>query len=491
MTEDKKELTFQYECRHYLRSKSLEKLRTYGRSIGVNRSAAKNKGLLIEDIIGVLSGRLEPTYTKRGAPVLNDSVDPQIPERIKQIYEEVFGVVLPVDAFDIYAEYQKMLQNPNRMIVEESERELREKGTSFLPKTGQLQEMEGVYYLLPLDGKDNGERVVMHAEMAARYELQNGDIISGDAAQGQTAFILSTIAEINGKPIESYQPVSAPNALPSEPRQTLYLYDGKRANFDGCKYLEWLAPVRKGQRCCIIAPPKTGKSRLLQAMAQGALALNENTVCLALLVDQPLESVGVFARFIPQDNLIYTTYDDEADRQLFLADFALNRARRLAASGKDVVLFVDSFNGIAKAFNDTDRSVGGKTLPCGLETKTLQYIKKYLSEAGYMENRGSLTIVGTATAATGNPFDDIITAEITPVLNHEIRLSENMAFKRLYPALDKAQIHVDRRVWTAEEEGRNALADRYLALYGAENLLSLVLNAQTVEELEKALCAAL
>ena len=100
MTEDKKELTYQYACKHYLRSKSLEKLRAYGRSIGVNRSAAKNKDVLIDDIVGVLSGRLEPTYTKRGAPVLNDSVDPQIPETIKKIYEEKLQNKLPVLTLD-------------------------------------------------------------------------------------------------------------------------------------------------------------------------------------------------------------------------------------------------------------------------------------------------------------------------------------------------------------------------------------------------------
>ncbi len=485
MTEEKKELAFQYACKHFLRSKSLEKLRAYGRSIGVNRSAAKKKDVLIEDIVGVLSGRLEPKYTKRGAPVLNDSVDPQIPERIKQIYEEIFDVVLSNQTQDLYSEYKSLIQPPNRLMVEESEYELRQKGTVFLTKTGQVQQMDGVYYLLPLDCRDNGESVVMHAELIARYALQDGDVVTGEAAQGEKAYILSTVSEINGESIATFQKGNDTKGLSCEPTQPLYLYDGERANFDGCKYLEWLAPIRKGQRCCVIAPPKTGKSRLLQEIAQAVQILNPQSSVFALLVDQAPEAIGQFARFIPQGNLLYTTYDDAAERQVFVADFILNRAKRLVAQGKDVVLIVDSFNGIAKAYNDTDESLGGKTLPCGLESKTLQYIKKYLAAAGCVENQGTLTIIGTATTETGNPFDDIIAAEIAPIVNHEIRLNENMAYKRVYPALDRTKIHVERREWTAEEERRARLVDRYLTERDGENLLQAVLSSSNVEEFEK------
>ncbi len=146
---------------------------------------------------------------------------------------------------------------------------------------------------------------------------------------------------------------------------------------------------------------------------------------------------------------------------------------------------MDSFNGLAKAFNDTDESGGGKTLPCGLETKTLKYLKKYLASAGCVDGNGTLTIIGTATTETGNPFDDIIAAEISPIVNHEIRLNEQMAFKRMYPALDRTQIHVERRAWTTEEENRIALADQYLTQYNAESLLQVVLDSEESEEFEK------
>ena len=489
--EDKKELTFQYACKHYLRSKSLDKLRSYGRLIGVSRSTAKNKDALIEDIVGVLSGRLEPTYTKRGAPVLNDSVDPQIPDTIEKIYAEIFGVDKPVDSFDFYNEYQNLQQNPNRIIVEEPEHDLRQEGVTFAIKTGQLQQIDGVYYLLPLDCKDNGERIVMHAEVVVRYGLMNGDVITCEAAQGESAFIVSSVLEINGESVATFVRENTENAFPCEPTEVLNLYNGERITLASCKYLEWLAPIRKGQRCAIIATPKTGKTRLLQEIAQAVQSLNPKTVVLMLLVDQQPEIVGQFAQFIPRENLLYTSYDDEPDRQIFIAEFILNRAKRLSESGKDVVLLVDSFNGLAKAFNDTDASAGGKTLPCGLESKTLQYIKKYLVSARYIEKKGSLTIIGTATTETGNPFDNIIAAEISPIVNHEIRLNEQMALKRMYPALDKTQIHVERRVWTAEEENRIALADQYLAQYNAESLLQVVLDSAEIEEFEKRMKAAL
>lgn len=491
MIDEKKELTYQYACKHYLRSKSLEKLRTFGRSIGVNRSTAKNKDTLIEDIVGVLSGRLEPKYTKKGAPVLNNSVDPDIPERIKLIYEEIFGVPLHIEAFEFFDEYKKMLENPNRMVVEEQEYELRQNGVAFTTKTGQVKQMNGVYYLLPLDCKDNGENVVMHAEIVARYGLLDGDVVTCDVAQGQSAFIVSVVTEINGEPIATFIRKKEENSFPYEPTQALTLYDGVRGSYPSCKYLEWLAPVRKGQRCAIIAPPKTGKSRLLQEIAHSVQILNPQTTVLALLIDQPLESVGQFAQFLPRENLLYTTYDEEADRQVFVAEFVLNRAKRLAECGKDVLLIVDSLNGLAKAFNDTDDSVGGKTLPCGLESKTLQYMKKYLSSARSFGTEGSLTVIGAVTTATGNPFDDIIAAEIAPIVNYEVRLNETMAYKRLYPALDKSNIYVERRTWSANEERRNALVTQYLSKHDAETLLRTVLEASDDKEFDKRIQAAL
>ena len=491
MTEDKKELTYQYACKHYLRSKSLEKLRAYGRSIGVNRSAAKNKDVLIDDIVGVLSGRLEPTYTKRGAPVLNDSVDPQIPETIKKIYEEIFDVVLPTESLDFYREYQKIKENPNRLLVEEPEHALRENGVAFTTKIGQVQQIQGVYYVLPLDGKDNGESVVMHGITVAQHGLLDGDVVTCEVAQGQSAFIVSNVLEINGESTATFTRKENTSAFPSEPTQALSLYDGERVNFVSCKYLQWLAPIRKGQRCCVIAPPKTGKTHLLQDLAFGVQTLNADTTVLVLLIEQTLETVGQFARFIPQENLLYTTYDDEAERQVFLANFILNRAKRLAESGKDVVLFVDSFNGLAKAFNDTEESVGGKTLPCGLETKTLQYLKKYIASSYCIEGQGTLTIIGTATVNTGNPFDDIITAEIAPIANHEIRLSEEMAFKRVYPALDRTQICVQRRVWTEKEQEKNTLVNQYLSKNSAETLLQTVICSNNLAEFENRIKAML
>ena len=272
--------------------------------------------------------------------------------------------------------------------------------------------------------------------------------------------------------------------MPVEPTKPLPIYDDNRVDFSSCKYLEWLAPIRKGQRCGVIAPPKTGKTRLLQEIAQGVQALNPQVEVFALLVDQSPETIGQFSRFIPQDNLLYTTYDDDADRQVFVAEFLLNRLKRMAEMGRDVVVIVDSFNGISKAFNDTENSLGGKTLPCGLESKTLQYIKKYISSAGCIEGKGTITMIGSVMTETGNPFDDIIAAEIAPIVNYEIRLSDKMAYKRVYPALDKTKICVERRDCSMAEENRAMLAEQYIARFDAEKLLQAVVDSKTIDEFE-------
>ena len=134
---------------------------------------------------------------------------------------------------------------------------------------------------------------------------------------------------------------------------------------------------------------------------------------------------------LPTEQFLYTTYEDAPERQVFVADFLLQRAKSLADSGHDVLVLVDSFNALAHAYNDTDASVGGRTFACGIESKTIHYLKKYFGCARCLEKGGSITMIGALSEGTGNAADDLISAELSAVENLHIQLSDELAVKHI------------------------------------------------------------
>jgi transcription termination factor Rho len=182
--------------------------------------------------------------------------------------------------------------------------------------------------------------------------------------------------------------------------------------------------------------------------------LNPAAEVMLLLVDQSYEMLSEFHRAFGDLNFLYTTYEDDVDRQVFVADYILKRAKRYAESGKDVVLFVDSLTALAHAFNDTEASMGGKTLPCGLEVKTIHYLKKYFGAARSLEKGGSITIIGALVVDTGDPMDDVLARELFEIATLELVLNSQLATKRIYPAIDfeKSRGKYNTKIKTSEEE---------------------------------------
>ena len=269
------------------------------------------------------------------------------------------------------------------------------------------------------------------------------------------------------------------------PFERLQVYEPNKFSKIEHKFTQWLTPLGKGQRGLIISSPKAGKTQYLYSLAQAVKGLNPTVETYVLLVDQAPETVSAFRKLVGDDNLLYTTYDDDPDRQIFVADFLMKRAKCQVESGKDVVVFVDSFNALARAYNDTDESAGGKTFANGLESKTIHYIKKYLGAARQTEKKGSLTILGSVTVGTGNPADEMIATELSTVANLEIRLSDALAYKRVFPALDVALVHCkqEENLRTKEEMLLNQeLRKNYLSEHSAEELLSVLEHAQTIDD---------
>ncbi len=456
-------------CQLYLFGLSLGDLRSYGRTIGVSRPTAKKKEDLIADIIGILTGTMQPIpVSKQGAPVKNDRVDDRIPAKIAQLVNMFFSSGAKA------SEKQVTTREPRCEFGVESPSSKANVSKEIV--YGQVDCVDEAYYLLPVDFSEDEEKIVIPQNLVNQKKLRAGDILSC-RIRVKTTRSVAEILTING--------VSA-SLLPPRPRfdECMAYSSSQRLRFLGgehnavaLKFIEWLLPMTKGQRGCVISAPKAGKTQLILQIASAVTELNENLRVYTLLVDQSPETVSEFQRELGRERLFYTTYDDEPERQTRVANLLLHRLKRKAEMGEDVLLLVDSLSALARAYNATEESSGGKTLSCGLEMKTLHYLKKYFGAARCLDKGGSITILGAIASDTGNPFDDVVCAELASLASYEIRLNDQMATRRIFPALDLTSVSVKRSELVRserEEEIDYLLRNEGLPAIEAEGLLQLL-----------------
>ncbi len=487
---------YREEARQYLSSLGLGDLRNYGRQVGVVRPTTINKKELIETILGILTGELEPiSVSNQGAPVKNGRVDERILQTMSELKAKYFTnaimIDVPVPEYDFKAEYEKMIKNAPTLRACDPSIDKLDK-ISDAVSWGQVEERNGKYYVLPVDGSFAELPMLIPQSLAEEKELREGDIITyytRTTCAGETS--IDSVVTVNE--LWTATPPARPRFedCPVRPlREKIRLYDGEREGEVALKYMEWLLPLGKGQRGCLISPPKAGKTKLLLQIARAARERNDGLEVYALLVEQAPEAIREFQLLLPKERLFYTTYEDDADRQVFTADFLLKRLKRRVEKGKDVLLLVDSLNNLARAYNDTEESSGGKTLSCGLEIKTVRYIKKFFGAARALEGYGSLTILGAVSADTGNPVDDVLRAELSAQANYQILLDNELATRRIYPALDvnaTAATSAEGLKTEREEEFDFYLRGEVLPKIRAEEFLKILSETKTYEELVKRL----
>ncbi len=491
-TKDKMKM-FRTDCRLYLASLGISDLRAYGRAVGVSRPTAKKKEELIEDVVDILSGNLQPiSISRQGAPVKNDRVDERILQHIAELQAEYFPKPekQEIPKFDYQKELAAMRKRTTTLMFASPEEEER----GFLSKIvsiGQVAKIGEEYRLLPIHLTEPDKPTHIPIELIQKECLQEGDILTCQNREKQAYATVAKILTINGMPRNAVgKTIPFEDCLVDTPRTRIRLYDKEKYHSVSHKFVEWLMPLAKGHRGCIIAPPKAGKTYLLLQLAEAAKALNPEIEVLALLVDQSPESIGQFRAVIGHEQLYFTTYEDDVEQQVQMADLLLQRIKRMLENKKEVLLIVDSLNSLAHAFNQTEASAGGKTLAGGLEMKTVRYIKKYFGTARCLRQGGSLTLLGSVSAGTGNPVDDILCAELSAQANYEIRLCEELSRRRVYPALDFLATHArqsDMLQSQQEIEVDAMLRNVTLPKIGAERLLSLLEESDSYEEfLQKA-----
>lgn len=468
---------FQLECKAYLFTLGIGDLRAYGREIGVARPTTKNKDDLIEDIVSILSGKLAPiTVSKLGAPIKNDHVDERIPAKIKEIKR----------AHSFTAPKEPLEEEAIRFNAPIEERIIN-RNISNTSAVGQIVAFEEGYYVVPLNYNKKSEMVLVDDDFIKTLELREGDIVEFYARllPGEE-MIVDHISKVNHQPIATS--IRRPN-FEDTPIATsikrIRLFDEKRYIATSLKYLEWLLPLTMGKRGCIIAPHKAGKTKLLLQIAEAASVLNPELEVYVLLLEQSPETIEAFKNKVLEERVFYTTYDDDSDRNVLLADFLLNRLKRKAESGKDVLLIVDSLSILVRAYNDMEEAVMGKTLSNGLREKTVRYLRKYFGSARCLKNFGSIAILGGVNQGTENPWEDAVCAEISSLANYEIRLSGDLARKHIFPAIDFGDSTVrDYEILQSAEEQKidRLIRGMLLPNAGAEGLLELLVNSSNYQD---------
>ena len=482
------------DCKAFLSKENVHVLRPYARGIGVEEPTKKNKEQLIEHIIGVLGGTIEPVeVSRRGAPVKNKFVPPEFLTRmheIKMTYLNVLnsekGIVYTDDlnAPD-YVIKPRDNDDSGILVFQDDSQEHEE---HFAPiYRGQLVFLDKVAQLVPLDCQNDGEIIILSNRLVKENDLREGDVVTCRAKKKDEVLIATTILTINEIVVDTFTRVHFNTAEVAYPTKFLSFIKEGRKNTVFDKYMQWFAPVKKGQRACIIAPPKAGKTTLTYDLVKSVSACNPKAYVLVLLVDQSPETVSKFRMIAPRDEFVYTTYEDEPERQVFVGDFLLQRAKRYAEMGRDVVLIVDSLSGLAHAYNETEDSLGGKTLAGGMESKTIHYLKKYFGSARVFANGGSLTILGVLSSATGNPADDVLVTEMKAIASVDIMLDSQLAMKRIYPAVMPTLTHVSAEDDETFTQTDFMLRQNFLPKHGIEGLLKLLQSVETQDELIKKL----
>ena len=280
------------------------------------------------------------------------------------------------------------------------------------------------------------EDVYVSPSQIRRFNMKTGDLVSGITRKpkdNEKFRALLYVKKINGDDpdIASKRP-KFDNLTPTYPLERFRL---ERSKSDlSMRLIDLISPIGKGQRGLIVAPPKAGKTILLQKMAQSIIANHPDTEVIVLLIDERPEEVTEMKRSIDAE-VIYSTFDELPSHHIQVAEMVIERAKRLVEQKKDVVILLDSLTRLARAYN-LEVPSSGRTLSGGLDPGALHKPKRFFGATRNIEEGGSLTILATALVETGSRMDDVIFEEFKGTGNMELSLSRKLSEKRIFPAVD-------------------------------------------------------
>ncbi|ODV12039.1 MAG: transcription termination factor Rho [Thiobacillus sp. SCN 64-317] len=285
----------------------------------------------------------------------------------------------------------------------------------------------------------NTDDIYVSPSQIRRFNLHTGDKIEGEIRtpkDGERYSAMTKLDLINGEPPEaSKNKILFENLTPLHPDKPLKLErDIKAEENITSRVIDIVAPIGKGQRGLLVAPPKSGKTVMLQHIAHAITSNHPDVVLFVLLIDERPEEVTEMSRTV-RGEVVASPFDDPASRHVQVAEMVIERAKRLVEHKKDVVILLDSITRLARAYN-TVQPASGKVLTGGVDANALQKPKRFFGAARNIEEGGSLTILATTLVDTGSRMDDVIYEEFKGTGNLEIHLDRKMAEKRQYPAIN-------------------------------------------------------
>jgi len=275
-----------------------------------------------------------------------------------------------------------------------------------------------------------------------RFSLRTGDTVEGEIRapkDGERYFALLKVNKINfDDPDKVRHRIRFDNLTPLYPDEKFVLDGDNPKNKDfTTRIVDLTAPIGKGQRALIVAPPRTGKTMMLQSIAHAITENNKGVYLIVLLIDERPEEVTDMQRSVDGE-VISSTFDEPATRHVQVADMVIEKAKRLVEHGHDVVILLDSITRLARAYNTVVPS-SGKVLTGGVDSNALQRPKRFFGAARNVEEGGSLSIIATALIDTGSRMDEVIFEEFKGTGNSEIVLDRKLADKRTFPSMDIAK----------------------------------------------------
>ena len=316
-------------------------------------------------------------------------------------------------------------------------------------KAGEQVFADGVLEILPdgfgfLRSPDTSytastDDIYISPSQVRRFNLHTGDMIEGEVRtpkDGERYFALTKLDSVNGgSPEQNKHKVLFENLTPLFPTQQLRLEREIKGeeNITG-RIIDIIAPIGRGQRALIVAPPKSGKTMMMQSIAHSITANHPDVHLMVLLVDERPEEVTEMQRSV-KGEIIASTFDEPATRHVHVAEMVIERAKRLVELKKDVVILLDSITRLARAYNNVVPS-SGKVLSGGVDSNALQRPKRFFGAARNVEEGGSLTIIATALVDTGSRMDEVIFVEFKGTGNSELALNRRLYEKRVFPAIE-------------------------------------------------------
>ncbi|MBP5233677.1 MAG: transcription termination factor Rho [Planctomycetes bacterium] len=269
-----------------------------------------------------------------------------------------------------------------------------------------------------------------------RFGMHTGLTVSGQIRppkDGENYFALLRVEAINHEEPEKLKEITVFEDLtPIFPNERLFM-ETTPEEFSG-RIIDMVMPIGKGQRALIVAPPRTGKTVLMQKIANAITKNNPEVILMVLLIDERPEEVTDMERSV-KGEVISSTFDEPASRHVQVSQMVIEKAKRLVEYGKDVVILLDSITRLGRAYN-TEAPHSGRILSGGIDAQALQKPKRFFGAARNIENGGSLTIIGTALVDTGSRMDEVIFEEFKGTGNAEVALDRRLVNRRLYPAID-------------------------------------------------------